>query len=128
MIHSVRFTCVLDTNVIYPLWIRDLMLWFAHHELYTPKWSQHIFDEWMEVMKRKRISESDRLKRISIVSSLPFKMRMSVESGMVKNQQIFNRYPIETFEDYPLISEEELNEILLYISGLCAEILKLTDT
>src|SRR3546814_3993132 len=24
MIHSVRFTCVLDTNVIYPLWVRDL--------------------------------------------------------------------------------------------------------
>ena len=68
MIHSVRFTCVLDTNVIYPLWIRDLMLWFAHHELYTPKWSKHIFDECIEVMKRKGITESDRIKRISIVS------------------------------------------------------------
>lgn len=68
MIHSVRFTCVLDTNVIYPLWIRDLMLWFAHHELYTPKWSKHIFDEWIEVMKRKGISENNRIKRISIVS------------------------------------------------------------
>jgi hypothetical protein len=56
MIHSVRFTCVLDTNVIYPLWIRDLLLWFAHHELYTPKWSKHIFDEWIEVMKRKGIT------------------------------------------------------------------------
>lgn len=63
-----------------------------------------------------------------VLSSLPFNMRMSVESVMVKNQQIFNRYPIETFEDYQLISEEELNEILLNISGLCAEILKLSDT
>jgi len=44
------------------------MLWFAHHELYTPKWSKHIFDEWKEVMKRKGISENDRIKRISIVS------------------------------------------------------------
>ncbi len=26
MIHSVRFTCVLDTNVIYPVNIRDLLL------------------------------------------------------------------------------------------------------
>jgi hypothetical protein len=42
MIHSVRFTCVLDTNVIYPLWIRDLLLWFAHYDLYTPKWSKYI--------------------------------------------------------------------------------------
>lgn len=25
------------------------MFWFAHYELYTPKWSKHIFDEWIEV-------------------------------------------------------------------------------
>jgi len=30
MIHSVKFKCVLDTNVIYPLWTRDLLMWFAH--------------------------------------------------------------------------------------------------
>ena len=29
MIHSVRFTAVLDTNVIYPVIIRDFLLWFA---------------------------------------------------------------------------------------------------
>lgn len=23
-----------------------LLFWFAYHELYTPKWSNHIFDEW----------------------------------------------------------------------------------
>lgn len=63
MIHSVRFTCVLDTNVIYPLWIRDLLLWFAYHDLYTPKWSKHIFDEWLEVMIRKGIPEAQALKR-----------------------------------------------------------------
>ena len=68
MIHSVRFTCVLDTNVIYPLWIRDLLLWFAHHDLYTPKWSKHIFDEWFEVMIRNGISEDEALKRTSIVN------------------------------------------------------------
>ena len=68
MIHSVRFTCVLDTNIIYPLWIRDLMFWFAHYELYTPKWSKHIFDEWIEVMKSKGISESERNKRISLAN------------------------------------------------------------
>lgn len=45
MIYSIAFTCVLDTNVIYPLWTRDLLLWFAHHDLYTPKWSQNIFEE-----------------------------------------------------------------------------------
>jgi hypothetical protein len=46
MIHSVRFTAVLDTNVIYPVIIRDLLFWFAYYDMYTPKWSNHIFDEW----------------------------------------------------------------------------------
>jgi hypothetical protein len=46
MIHSVRFIAVLDTNVIYPVIIRDLLFWFAYYDLYTPKWSDHIFDEW----------------------------------------------------------------------------------
>jgi hypothetical protein len=49
MIHSVRFRAVLDTNVIYPLISRDLLFWFAHYDLYAPKWSKHIFDEWEEV-------------------------------------------------------------------------------
>jgi len=56
MIHSVRFTAVLDTNVIYPITTRDLLLWFAHYDLFTPKWSKHIFDEWEGVMKGKGAS------------------------------------------------------------------------
>ena len=65
MIHSVHFTCVLDTNVIYPIEIRDVLFWFAFHELYTPKWSRHIFDEWREVMIRKAITPEEADKRIA---------------------------------------------------------------
>ncbi len=64
MIHSVRFTCVLDTNVIYPIDIRDLLFWFAHYDLFTPKWSKHIFDEWLDVMLRKGISRKEAEKRV----------------------------------------------------------------
>ena len=64
MIHSVRFTAVLDTNVIYPVIIRDLLFWFAHYEMYTPKWSNHIFDEWKEVMRRKGVSLEESEKRV----------------------------------------------------------------
>lgn len=67
MIHSVRFTCVLDTNVIYPIEIRDILFWLAHHDLYTPKWSRHIFDEWEGVMKKKGISEDEIKKRVNRV-------------------------------------------------------------
>lgn len=64
MIHSVRFTAVLDTNVIYPVIIRDLLFWFAHYDMYTPKWSNHIFDEWKEVMIRKGVSTEESEKRV----------------------------------------------------------------
>ncbi|MGB3849035.1 MAG: PIN domain-containing protein [Tunicatimonas sp.] len=65
MIHSVRFTCVLDTNVICPIDIRDLLFWFAYYDLYTPKWSSHIFDEWASVMKRKGVAPEEIEKRIA---------------------------------------------------------------
>ena len=64
MIHSVRFTVVLDTNVIYPVIIRDLLFWFAHYDMYTPKWSKHIFDEWRSVMERKGLPSPEIEKRI----------------------------------------------------------------
>jgi len=64
MIHSIRFTCVLDTNIILPIEIRDLLFWFAHDDLYIPKWSKHIFDEWEDVMRRKDVSETEIKKRI----------------------------------------------------------------
>lgn len=65
MIHSVRFTAVLDTNVIYPVISRDLLFWFAHYDLYTPKWSKNIFDEWKAVMMRKGITEEEAAKRVA---------------------------------------------------------------
>jgi predicted nucleic acid-binding protein len=69
MIHSVRFTCVLDTNVIYPIEIRDILFWFAHYDLYTPKWSRHIFDEWKQVMERKSIQPDEIAKRLQRAQS-----------------------------------------------------------
>ncbi|MGW8121740.1 PIN domain-containing protein [Roseivirga echinicomitans] len=64
MIHSVRFTCVLDTNVIYPIDIRDLLFWFASYDLFTPKWSKHIFNEWETVMRRKGVPDEEIRKRL----------------------------------------------------------------
>ncbi|SHH08154.1 PIN domain-containing protein [Flavobacterium micromati] len=64
MIHSVKFKAVLDTNVIYPIVIRDLLFWFAFYELYTPKWSTDIFREWKDVMIRKGITNEEAEKRV----------------------------------------------------------------
>ncbi len=68
MIHSVRFTCVLDTNVIYPIEIRDLILWFAHFDLFTPKWTEEIFSELERVMRDKGVTEKDIKKRQAIMN------------------------------------------------------------
>jgi len=81
MVHSIRFTCVLDTNVIMPIEIRDLLFWFAHDDLYTPKWSKHIFDEWEDVMKRKNVSEDEIKKRIGWANQ-------AFPEAMVENYEI----------------------------------------
>lgn len=46
MIHSPRFIAVLDACVLYPVPIRDLLLSLAAAELYKPKWSALIQEEW----------------------------------------------------------------------------------
>jgi predicted nucleic acid-binding protein len=68
MIHSVRFTVVLDTNVIYPIVTRDILFWFAHYDLYTPKWSVHIFDEWRKVMITKGVPPEEIDKRVEMAN------------------------------------------------------------
>jgi len=69
MIHSARFTCVLDTCVIYPIDIRDLLLWFAHYDLYRPKWSQTIFNELFELMLEKGIPEEKAKSQIERINA-----------------------------------------------------------
>lgn len=85
MIHSVRFKAVLDTNVIYPINIRDLLFWFAHYDLYTPKWSNHIFKEWKSVMERKGIAEEIAEKRTQIANkAFPEALVLNYE-GLLEN-------------------------------------------
>lgn len=80
MIHSVRFKAVLDTNVIFPVVIRDLLFWFAYYELYTPKWSENIFEEWKTVMLRKGVDETEAQKRVQ-------KANIAFPDALVKNYE-----------------------------------------
>ncbi|WP_298646677.1 PIN domain-containing protein [uncultured Proteiniphilum sp.] len=64
MTHSDRIIAVLDPSAIYPVIVRDLFFWFAHYDLYTPKWSRHAFDEWKEAMQRKDVSPEEAEKRV----------------------------------------------------------------
>lgn len=47
MLHSGRFTALLDANVLYPAPLRDYMLNLASMDLYKPKWTSEIQKEWI---------------------------------------------------------------------------------
>lgn len=98
MIHTVKFTCVLDTNVIYPIEIRDILFWFAHYGLYTPKWSTHIFTEWEGVMRRKGISEEEIVKRTN-------KARLAFPDALVHNyESLIVRLELPDIEDRHILA------------------------
>ena len=46
MIHSPKFVALLDACVLYPAPIRDLLLNLADVDLYSPKWTDRIHQEW----------------------------------------------------------------------------------
>ena len=54
MIHSPQFIVVLDANVIYPAPIRDLLLNLAALEIFSPKWSEIIQEEWIRNLLENR--------------------------------------------------------------------------
>jgi predicted nucleic acid-binding protein len=88
MIHSVRFKAVLDTNVIHPVIIRDLLFWFAHYDLYTPKWSKHIFDEWKSVMERRGVAKEEATKRVDKANSAFPDALVDNYEGLIKNLEL----------------------------------------
>jgi len=54
MLYSSRFTAILDACVLYPAPLRDFLLTIAEGELYLPKWSDTIHDEWSRNLVKKR--------------------------------------------------------------------------
>ena len=54
MIYSSRFTAVLDACVLYPAPIRDILLNLADLEIYSPKWSEIIQEEWIRNLLENR--------------------------------------------------------------------------
>ena len=47
-------TALLDANVLYPAPLRDFLLHLANEELYNPKWTGEIHDEWIRSLLSKR--------------------------------------------------------------------------
>src|SRR5215211_7803372 len=54
MIYSSGFTAILDANVLYPAPVRDYLLNLANLEMYKPKWTKEIQEEWIRNLLLKR--------------------------------------------------------------------------
>ena len=46
------FTVVYDANVLYPNFLRDLLMRLAPRGLFRARWTQEIHREWMEAVAR----------------------------------------------------------------------------
>ena len=56
---------VLDANVLYPQFLRDVLLRLAAAELFSPRWSDRIHREWIRnVAKDRPDIPPDRLARV----------------------------------------------------------------
>lgn len=79
MLHSGRFTAILDANVLYPAPLRDLLLSLADHEMYTPKWSSIIENEWTRnVLSNRKDLKQKQINRTANIMNTAFPDAMVV--------------------------------------------------
>lgn len=51
---SGRYTVVLDACVLYPRFLRDVLLSLAHADLYTARWTEEIEKEWTSALLKNK--------------------------------------------------------------------------
>lgn len=54
-----KSVAILDANVLYAAPLRDLLMWLGVEEVFLPKWTNQIHEEWIEAILRNR-SDLDR--------------------------------------------------------------------
>ena len=63
---------ILDANVLYPFFQRDLLLNLGYEELYIPKWTDEIEQEWVEHLKMNLPDISEKLQRTVLLMNRAF--------------------------------------------------------
>lgn len=54
LINSAHFTALIDANVLFPIVVRDYLLWLSIHGLYSPKWSAKLLEEFTSIFEKKK--------------------------------------------------------------------------
>lgn len=93
MIYSTRFVVILDACVLYPAPVRDILLNLAEQELYSPKWSNIIEDEWIR----------------NLLVNRPDLIRKNLDRTIQAMNNAFPDAMVDSFED--LIESIELPDI-----------------
>lgn len=86
MIHSSRLTVILDANVLYPAPLRDYLLHLANLELYSPKWTKQIQEEWIKNLLLKRTD----LKRENLIKTQEAMDSAFPDSNIYNYEEIIN--------------------------------------
>jgi hypothetical protein len=57
----VAFSAFLDADVLFPVGLRDSLLWIAHFEVYSPRWSADVLKEMRKniLEQHKHVAEKD---------------------------------------------------------------------
>lgn len=58
LINSARFTAVIDANVMFPVVVRDYLIWLSVYDLYSPMWSSKLIDEFTAIFEKKGLDVS----------------------------------------------------------------------
>lgn len=69
---SNQLIAVLDANVLYPFFQRDLLLNLGYEELYIPKWSDEIEQEWIDNLKKNQPEISEKIGRTVLLMNQAF--------------------------------------------------------
>lgn len=81
-----RFTALLDANVLYPAPIRDLFMRLAVSDIFAARWTNRIHDEWIRNLLKNRpdlnIQQLERTKNL---------MNAHVRDGLVEDYEIFEQ-------------------------------------
>jgi hypothetical protein len=58
MIETPSPVAFLDASVLYPALLRNMLMHFAVNDLYQPRWSARVHEEWMTALLRNRLDIS----------------------------------------------------------------------